>query len=1347
MAEVLATLGLAVDASGALQNLKTFEAATKQTGAEATKAAAAVSAAGDKIVASTQAQATAARANTERLGELKQAQRISSDAIAEGVKRYDAMLSKMKEVDAVTKQVTDSTQAIGRAHVEAIAMNQKFDASQTAVVTSGKNVDTLLNKLRPGLASLATQMTGTNAATGVLASTMGAFAIGSAATVAILAGVSAIGFAYDKLTEKSRKQKEEQEKQTKALLDFAKAQKEGIGGSLGSNVEAAIKSAETQRKLRESLLTGGALPSGVSFFEAFVAGVTKSTKDFEREQAVFADAVTRGQQELSRIFVAENRRQESDRNAALASLVSSNRATIAERTEASNRLRALQRLESQLSGFASQGGANANAVRTQRLEVIEDIKKLNDALNPAKAAAYAEKQEALAVSTARLARELKEQAASEAAVAKSREIGQVGINAVAQLDARIAKNKTISDQQAKQYLAANEEIERLQFSVKLLGLSGEAREKLIDAENRRLALQRQFTEAQAAEFVELQRQMRKAQQDTDEWERKINGVIVAANAIASSFGSIGGYISDAIKLATQLAETLDKAAKARKAAGTAEEAGAKTNAKESSLALQGAASGAFIGFVIGGLAEGFQSISDGNKAAAAAIEEAARKLAAFNDSVRDFNRSLSHVGQGEFESARTRLGEQVGALFEELAGRFTQLTIPENGQVSSADIRKLLEGRGAKPTGELAIALESLAKSAERAEAALRREQAARVAELSEDLSVRRLRAQGQSAEAEARELELAQRRELATAIKDLSGAEGFDALIAALYEVQRVELLAAEAARALATARSIFDLTNGAQAFSDPRGARDAAFAETQQRRYADAVTRGASAAELAAIQFFNLAEALDYAAQQAENDRRTTESLTARALAAAGDTRGAEDAGLIARQRQEIADAIRDGMSPSNVALLRFTQFSERSQLQMQRAIEDGTKAIQAAAKAQIADIDVLIEVTRTAAAAQIKAIDAQIKTTQDLAKVEAKRYDDQIAAIREQTKAQTDAIDAQISAARSALDVANKQVSALDQQVATNLKVVEALKQFSDSLKLGELSTLSPAQKLAEARAQFDRAATGAAGGNADAAASLPNVASALLEASRAFNASGSGYVSDFQRVQAVIDAVSGSFGSTLPTDQQALAAAKATVTTLQAALDSLNEQKTAITDNATKQIDLLQAAKDKAAEDAQAIIDKLQGQKDAINADTQATIDKLEETKKSIETEAQRQIDALVENERRAHQDRLRSHEFYSAFLDILSNGERVVLGSGTEIANSTASAASEASQAQLTELQRANLQLTELVAKQNEQITTLKQEIRVLADGFTQVIAAMNENTSAVRDGNILTRRSFEGAAV
>lgn len=63
-----------------------------------------------------------------------------------------------------------------------------------------------------------------------------------------------------------------------------------------------------------------------------------------------------------------------------------------------------------------------------------------------------------------------------------------------------------------------------------------------------------------------------------------------------------------------------------------------------------------------------------------------------------------------------------------------------------------------------------------------------------------------------------------------------------------------------------------------------------------------------------------------------------------------------------------------------------------------------------------------------------------------------------------------------------------------------------------------------------------------------------------------------------------------------------------------------------------------------------------------------------------------------------------------------------------------------------ELEAIQKKLTDL-GLQNEQITTLKQEIRVLADGFTQVIAAMNENTSAVRDGNILTRRSFEGAAV
>lgn len=80
-----------------------------------------------------------------------------------------------------------------------------------------------------------------------------------------------------------------------------------------------------------------------------------------------------------------------------------------------------------------------------------------------------------------------------------------------------------------------------------------------------------------------------------------------------------------------------------------------------------------------------------------------------------------------------------------------------------------------------------------------------------------------------------------------------------------------------------------------------------------------------------------------------------------------------------------------------------------------------------------------------------------------------------------------------------------------------LVKTLQDFSDGLNFSNLSPLTPAQQLDEARTQFNRTRSLAASGDADALAKLPEVASQFLKASQVYNASGAAYVSDFQLVQ--------------------------------------------------------------------------------------------------------------------------------------------------------------------------------------------------------------------------------------
>ena len=101
--------------------------------------------------------------------------------------------------------------------------------------------------------------------------------------------------------------------------------------------------------------------------------------------------------------------------------------------------------------------------------------------------------------------------------------------------------------------------------------------------------------------------------------------------------------------------------------------------------------------------------------------------------------------------------------------------------------------------------------------------------------------------------------------------------------------------------------------------------------------------------------------------------------------------------------------------------------------------------------------------------------------------------------------------------------------------------SLKAFKTSLTASDLSTLTPAQKLAQARAEYQKtvaaAITGVGQARDDALAKLPTVAQAFLETSRSFNASGSAYQADYQAVLTAVDkAITGADASKTVAEQQ-------------------------------------------------------------------------------------------------------------------------------------------------------------------------------------------------------------------
>lgn len=161
--------------------------------------------------------------------------------------------------------------------------------------------------------------------------------------------------------------------------------------------------------------------------------------------------------------------------------------------------------------------------------------------------------------------------------------------------------------------------------------------------------------------------------------------------------------------------------------------------------------------------------------------------------------------------------------------------------------------------------------------------------------------------------------------------------------------------------------------------------------------------------------------------------------------------------------------------------------------------------------------------------------------------------------------------VEAAEEQIRIAEEQLAEAQKLVREYERSVERLDSFLENLAVSE-PTLSPTQRLDEARTQFEALYELAQGGDVTAAESLPQAARALLDASREFNASGAGFQQDFQFVQEALTSVADAF--------------RDRITEEQATIDKLEEQIQAQRDTITA----LQEGFDQAHADALAAFDQ-------------------------------------------------------------------------------------------------------------------------------------------------------------
>ncbi|MDN4060344.1 phage tail length tape measure family protein [Massilia sp. YIM B02769] len=109
--------------------------------------------------------------------------------------------------------------------------------------------------------------------------------------------------------------------------------------------------------------------------------------------------------------------------------------------------------------------------------------------------------------------------------------------------------------------------------------------------------------------------------------------------------------------------------------------------------------------------------------------------------------------------------------------------------------------------------------------------------------------------------------------------------------------------------------------------------------------------------------------------------------------------------------------------------------------------------------------------------------------------------------------------LASAKSALTDAYKaETAAIDATISRMSSFAATLKSLRDNTLLGGLSPLSPMQKYAEAKAQYDAVLAAARGGDEAAQSQYQGAFNAFLTASRAVFASSSQYRSDFDYAQA-------------------------------------------------------------------------------------------------------------------------------------------------------------------------------------------------------------------------------------
>lgn len=185
------------------------------------------------------------------------------------------------------------------------------------VGAEGRKAGLGLGRLNDAFVTVARQATGTSPVVGKLVDTIGTFAIGTAYMVPVLAGLAAIGYAWQAITEDAREAKRAQDEALQRLGDAARARALGPAGSVADDVANAQAAIRALKEELADLEAGGGvggtrlgLAIGTGNELAAAAAEEERLRRIQEVTAQIQEAEERAAEGILQIRENTNRRQE-----------------------------------------------------------------------------------------------------------------------------------------------------------------------------------------------------------------------------------------------------------------------------------------------------------------------------------------------------------------------------------------------------------------------------------------------------------------------------------------------------------------------------------------------------------------------------------------------------------------------------------------------------------------------------------------------------------------------------------------------------------------------------------------------------------------------------------------------------------------------------------------------------------------------------------------------------------------------------------------------------------------------------------------------------------------------------